>query len=106
MRVHVQRRVTVTVLPCKGTSETPGEYFYSEDGKRLKRYRGMGSIDAMKKAAATIALGPDETRILAVHQGSDDRYFGTTSSIKVAQAGVDGFASDISPFTETRDMHI
>lgn len=29
-----------------GTSETPGEYFY-EKGMRVKRYRGMASIEAM-----------------------------------------------------------
>jgi IMP dehydrogenase len=38
-----------------GTNECPGEFFFME-GRKVKKYRGMGSIEAMQK-------------------GSDDRYF-------------------------------
>jgi len=57
-----------------GTEQSPGEYFYAEGGGRLKRHRGMGSIDAMKK-------------------GPDDRYCGAPSAVKVAQ-GVSGGVQD------------
>lgn len=60
-----------------GTDESPGEYFY-QDGVRLKRYRGMGSIEAMSG------------------KGGDKRYVWdekSTTAVKVAQ-GVSGAVQD------------
>ncbi|MES0488870.1 MAG: IMP dehydrogenase [Leptospirales bacterium] len=56
-----------------GTQEAPGEYFY-ENGVKLKRYRGMASLEAMEA-------------------GGGKRYFADDAKIRVAQ-GVSGTVMD------------
>ncbi|KAH7888282.1 IMP dehydrogenase/GMP reductase [Phlebopus sp. FC_14] len=85
-----------------GTSEAPGEYFY-HDGKRVKAYRGMGSLEAMesgKPGAISAANGrPGSTKhapqpTSAPHENAaTTRYFSESSAVKVAQ-GVSGDVQD------------
>lgn len=56
-----------------GSNEAPGAYTF-EGGRRVKKYRGMGSLEAMTK-------------------GSDARYLGDKSKLKIAQ-GVVGAVAD------------
>ncbi|KAG2360426.1 IMP dehydrogenase/GMP reductase [Suillus spraguei] len=85
-----------------GTAEAPGEYFY-HDGKRVKSYRGMGSLEAMEQGrpgASDQANGKPGSTKHAPHISSKlhenaatTRYFSESSAVKVAQ-GVSGDVQD------------
>jgi IMP dehydrogenase len=69
-----------------GTTESPGKYFLSAEGKLVKAYRGMGSIDAMEsqKTSDNAATG---------------RYFSEGDKVRVAQ-GVSGSVLDRGSVTK------
>ncbi|KAI2638608.1 inosine-5'-monophosphate dehydrogenase IMD4 [Xylaria nigripes] len=67
-----------------GTTESPGTSFVSREGKLVKAYRGMGSIDAMQDKKA----GGGGKNSQASNAGTA-RYFSEGDSVLVAQ-GVSG----------------
>ncbi|KAJ5693168.1 hypothetical protein N7462_002591 [Penicillium macrosclerotiorum] len=77
-----------------GTTESPGEYFVSNEGQLVKAYRGMGSIAAMedKKAGA----GAKDSK--ASNAGTA-RYFSEKAGVLVAQ-GVAGSVLDRGSVTK------
>ncbi|TFK85867.1 IMP dehydrogenase [Polyporus arcularius HHB13444] len=85
-----------------GTTEAPGEYFWHE-GKRVKAYRGMGSLEAMEQgkpvppSAQRGTSGPGSSKAPAkssTHENAaTSRYFSESSTVKVAQ-GVAGDVQD------------
>ena len=77
-----------------GTTESPGQYFVSKEGKLVKAYRGMGSIDAMedKKAGA----GAKDSK---ANNAGTARYFSEGDRLLVAQ-GVSGSVLDRGSMTK------
>lgn len=101
-----------------GTTEAPGEYFYHE-GKRVKTYRGMGSLEAMEQGKPGSGSGGVGVTVRAVkangattkpgkyptppskaqaaghvhENAATTRYFSEASTVKVAQ-GVSGDVQD------------
>lgn len=74
-----------------GTSESPGQFFYHE-GKRLKKYRGMGSIDAMEHQKVQ-KKGKTMTKDEEQDNAATSRYFSESDAVRVAQ-GVTGAVQD------------
>ncbi|KIY72211.1 IMP dehydrogenase [Cylindrobasidium torrendii FP15055 ss-10] len=85
-----------------GTEEAPGEYFYHE-GKRVKAYRGMGSLEAMEQNKpsgskekvnnTSSSKYPQPNKSNELENAATSRYFSESSAVKVAQ-GVSGDVQD------------
>jgi IMP dehydrogenase len=70
-----------------GTTESPGDYFVSNEGQLVKAYRGMGSIAVM-----------EDKRESGGNAGAS-RYFSENDKVKVAQ-GVAGSVVDRGTITK------
>ena len=77
-----------------GTSESPGNYFVSQEGRLVKAYRGMGSIDAMEDKKA----GAGDKDKKSGNAGTA-RYFSEGDRLLVAQ-GVSGSVLDRGSVTK------
>ena len=77
-----------------GTTESPGNYFVSQEGRLVKAYRGMGSIDAMEDKKA----GAGSKNNKASNAGTA-RYFSEGDRLLVAQ-GVSGSVLDRGSVTK------
>ncbi|KAF2095412.1 putative inosine-5'-monophosphate dehydrogenase [Rhizodiscina lignyota] len=79
-----------------GTSESPGQYFVNREGKLVKAYRGMGSIDAMEDKKAG---GSKDAKAAKASNAGTARYFSEGDRLLVAQ-GVSGSVADRGSITK------
>lgn len=77
-----------------GTTESPGEYFVSNEGQLVKAYRGMGSIAAMEDKKA--GTGTNDNK---ANNAGTSRYFSEKDRVLVAQ-GVAGSVLDRGSVTK------
>lgn len=77
-----------------GTTESPGQYFVSHEGKLVKAYRGMGSIDAMENKKGGTAIKASKAS-----SAGTARYFSESDRLLVAQ-GVSGSVLDRGSVTK------
>ncbi len=77
-----------------GTTESPGQYYVSHEGKLVKAYRGMGSIDAMENKQ-----GGTASKASKASSAGTARYFSEGDRLLVAQ-GVSGSVLDRGSVTK------
>lgn len=82
-----------------GTSEAPGEFFYSQ-GQRLKKYRGMGSLDAMEHQAT----GKKTAAVEHVDNAATSRYFSEDDAVRVAQVRFSCLSHCLLPLLTTSPL--
>ncbi|CAL8134956.1 unnamed protein product [Orchesella dallaii] len=101
-----------------GTTEAPGEYFFA-DGVRLKKYRGMGSLEAMQRQDASslpssngkASASPGPKPSATGGSGAMNRYFHSADDRLMVAQGVSGSIVDkgsvlrFLPYLETGIRH-